>query len=345
MVHPTKILITGGSGFFGKHLTQRLLQQLENRITILDLQPPPKRRARRVKYIQADITNKDDVLAACKDQDIVYHTAALVPISRAGDLFRKVNVEGTRNILEACLQNNVQKVVYLSSSSVYGIPAEFPLRENSPLRPFGEYALTKLEAEEVCFHYMKRGLPVCILRPRTIVGEGRLGIVAVLFDWIHYGKKVYLLGTGENYYQLISPTDLAEVCVLAVTHGMGEVINVGTDNYKTLREDFQELVDYAGSGSKIVLLPAWVVKSTLWLLNKFNLSPFVHWHYMTLDKNYAFDISKAKSLLKWKPKKSNAQCLKEAYAWYLTNHKELKTGKDHQSVPPQKLIKVIRFLS
>ncbi|MBI2508175.1 NAD(P)-dependent oxidoreductase [Candidatus Woesearchaeota archaeon] len=339
-----KVLITGGSGFFGEHLAERILKE-NNEIVIFDINTPSEKIKNYVKFISGDITNKQEIMNACKNIDLVYHSVALVPISRAGDLFHKVNVVGTRNLLEACLINRVKKVIHISSSSVYGIPREFPLKEDSELRPFGEYASTKYQAEEMCMEYIKKGISITIIRPRTIVGEGRLGIVGVMFDWMRRGKNIYLIGSGKNYYQFISPSDLADACVLAAKKNYNEVFNIGAEQYRTLREDLTALADYAGSGAKVVGFPSSVIKSGLWVLDVLKLSPFVYWHYMTIDKNYAFDVTKAKNMLGWKPEKSNFDCLKEAYDWYLKNYKNLKYGNTHKSVPKQKLLKIVRAFS
>jgi nucleoside-diphosphate-sugar epimerase len=344
MAKTKKIVVTGGSGFFGQHLIKRLLKEKNSWIINFDTNPPCKSQTR-VTYIAGDVTKKSQIIDACKGADIVFHTAALVPVSRAGKLFREVNVEGTRNVLEACLKNKVKKVVHISSSSVYGIPSEFPITEETKTNPLGEYASTKLSADKLCFSYIRRGLNISILRPRTLVGEGRLGILAVMFDLIMMGKRVYLVGSGKNYFQLISPVDLVEACILASKPEVKGLFNVGAEKYNTLREDLGSLVNVAKTRSRIVSCPPRFIRSVLSLLGLLRLSPFVAWHYLTLDKNYAFDISKAKRELGWKPKHSNLDCLKKAYFWYLNNHNQLREGTNHSSIPKQRLTKLIRLLS
>src|SRR3989344_4205374 len=225
-----KILVTGGSGFFGEHLVSRLSKNRDNEIIIFDINPPSEKIKNFVKFIKGDITNKHEILNACKNIDLVYHAVALVPISRSGDLFEKVNVKGTKNLLDACYINNVKNIVHISTSSVYGIPNEFPLTEKSQPKPFGEYSLTKYRAEQICIEYINKGLRISIIRPRTIVGEGRLGIVGVMFDWIRRGKKIYVIGSGKNFYQFVSPSDLVEACVLASEKNLGEIFNIGAEH-------------------------------------------------------------------------------------------------------------------
>ena len=178
--------VTGGSGFFGVHLLRRLLQEQQH-ILVFDLAPLDEEFVNNanVKYVYGDVRDKNALREAMKGCDIVHHNAAVLPISRSGSVFRDVNVGGTKNVLEVALELHVKKVLFISTSAVYGIPTQLPINEQTPLTPLGEYGWSKLDAENVVRDFRaNHPLDVSIVRPRTIVGTGRLGIFGILFDWI-----------------------------------------------------------------------------------------------------------------------------------------------------------------
>ncbi|MBU0650942.1 NAD-dependent epimerase/dehydratase family protein, partial [bacterium] len=189
-----KVLVTGGAGFFGLHLVQALAKKGYVPI-IYDLDKPEQDQLPNIQYIKGDIRNEAALLDALKDVDFVFHNAALVPISRATrKTYWSVNVEGTRKVLNACLQRKIKKVIFVSSSAPYGIPKELPITEKTPFNPVCNYGKSKIAAENICQQYRQKGLDIVILRPRTLIGKGRLGIFQILYSWIADNKKVYLIG-------------------------------------------------------------------------------------------------------------------------------------------------------
>ena len=111
------------------------------------------------------------------------------------------------------------------------------------------YGHAKLAAEWACLAAARDGLDVSIVRPRTILGHGRLGIFGILFDWIADGKDPIVLGDGTNRYQFVHSDDLAEVCVRAAAAEGPDIFNVGTDRFGTMRETLGDLCEHAGTGS------------------------------------------------------------------------------------------------
>ena len=330
-------LVTGGAGFFGTHLIRRLL---EAGITVraLDLLPlPDPDFSPHVEVIEGDVRDPTAVGRAVAGVDLIYHAAALVPITRAGRMFRAVNVEGTRQVLEAARRAGVGHVVHISSSAVYGIPKRVPVDEDAPYNPLGAYERSKVEAERLCEAYRARGLTVTILRPSTIVGPGRLGILEVLFEWIHRGRPVYILGSGSNSYQLVSTRDFAEVCLLVGARGTGDDFNIGAADFGTLREDLEALIRHAGTASHVVSVPPIFVRYGLQILDWLRLSPFVQWHYRTIDRNFYVDTAKARRVLSWKPKDSNVAILCQAYDWFI----KLTWGvESNKAGKPQRLLQL-----
>ena len=343
-----KSVVTGGSGFFGLHLVEGLLKRGDF-ITVLDVVDFPNSKIKqRIEFIKGDIRDPHTVRKACEGTDVVYHNAAKVPVSRAGKEFWHVNVDGTKNVLEASYISRVRKVIYISSSSVYGIPKQLPIIEETALSPFGDYGRSKYEAEAICNLYRKRGLDISIIRPRTILGKGRMGILSILFDWIKKGKNFYILGSGDNRFQLVSASDMVSACILAGTKQChNKDFCIGAEEFMTLRKDLEALAKHAGTNTRIISINQKFAQFILWTLDILHLIPFVDYHYHILPHSIWFDTSKAKALLGWSSKDSNKDMLCETYDWYLQNYKEVDTAisTTHRKSVKQGILKLLRLFS
>ena len=183
------------------------------------------------------------------------HNVAQVPLAKDPDLFDSVNVTGTANLLVAARDAGVGKVVHTSSSAIFGIPEHNPVTEETPPRPLEAYGRAKLQAELLCREAAVSGVDVTIVRPRTILGHGRLGIMAILFEFVADGAPVFVLGSGDNRYQFVHAEDLADACLRAAGRPGPAVYNVGAVEFGTMRETLQALVDHAGTGSRVRSLP------------------------------------------------------------------------------------------
>src|SRR5262245_43970772 len=248
-----KSLVTGGAGYFGDLLTRKLLKRGYS-VRILDISLPADNYPE-TEVVQADIRDPHAVQSACEGIDVVFHNAAQVVIATNKALLWSVNRDGTRNLLESCARGAVKKVIYTSSSAVYGIPKANPLTEETSTAQLEEYGRTKLAGESLCREYGWKGLDVSIVRPSTIVGYGRLGIFQILFEWIYQGKNIPVLGDGKNSYQFVHADDLAEACIQASMLKGSDAFNCGTDRFGTMREALEHLCTYADTGSKVKSLP------------------------------------------------------------------------------------------
>ncbi len=339
-------MITGGSGFCGVHLAARLIRD-GYRVRILDtatLNMP--RLEKSVEFVQADVRDASAAAKACEGIDVIFHMAAILPVSRSGRrTFYDVNVNGTVNILESSLKKKARRAVFISSSAVYGVPKEAPINESTRFCAVEDYGRSKIEAEKACRAYRKKGLDTVILRPRTILGKGRLGIFHILFNWIAEGDNIYLIGRGDNPIQFLSVGDFTEACALAIgAPCRDEDINIGADSFGTIREDLEGLIDYAGTGSGVVSLPAWPAKAALAVLDKVDLSPLTAWHYLTYDKSFYFDTGKARRALGFGPSYSNLDMLRESYDWYLARKEgvDAKIGVTHRHSAAQRMLRAFR---
>ncbi len=313
-------LVTGGAGFLGQFLVEDLVARGE-RVRSLDVLPHAfASLGDQVEMVQADITDPVAVSKAVDGCEVVYHNAALVPITRSGSRFWQVNVDGTRNVLEACLKHGTRKVVHISSSAVYGRPKTNPVGEETPLNPFGEYGKSKAEAERVCEAFQQRGLDISIIRPRPILGPRRLGILEILFERVAQGRSFFILGAGSNRFQLVSVHDLLSAAYLAATKPCrNEDFNVGAKQFTTLRDDLESLVAHAKTGSRIVSMPESPVRWSLRMLDWCRLSPFVSWHYRTASSDFWYPTEKLERVLGWSAHYSNVDTLREAYDWYVAH--------------------------
>ena len=251
------VLVTGGSGYFGTVVASQAMAR-GDRVRIFDLNHPTTPDGPSIgdlEFVAGDVRDRSAVRAACEGADVVLHNVAQVPLARDRALFDSVNVVGTANVLVGARDAGVAKVVHTSSSAVFGIPESNPVREDSPCRPLEAYGRAKLRAEQLCHEAAAAGLDVTIVRPRTILGHGRLGIFAVLFEFIAEGAPVYVLGRGDNRYQLVHANDLADACLRAGDRPGPTTYNVGAGEFGTMRETIQALVEHAGTGSVIRSLP------------------------------------------------------------------------------------------
>jgi nucleoside-diphosphate-sugar epimerase len=209
----SRVLVTGGSGYFGSLLVRRLVDA-GHQVRVFDLHDADDRPAS-VEFVAGDIRDAAIVRTAVDGVDIVMNNVAQVPLARDLRLLRTVNVDGTRRLLEASAAAGVAKVIHTSSSAVFGIPETNPVLPTTVPSPMEAYGHAKLAAEWACLDAAREGLDVSIVRPRTILGHGRLGIFGILFDWIADGADPIVLGDGTNRYQFVHAEDLADVCVLA----------------------------------------------------------------------------------------------------------------------------------
>ena len=201
--------MVGGSGFVGVELVRHLLRDARH-VRVFDTAALGDARLEdRVDFVRGDVRDETAVGEALRGASRVYHLAAMVPLTRAGKGFRDVNVGGTQHVVNAVATQDDVHVVHLSSSAIYGVPTEVPVTEDTPLDPLGAYGRSKYEGEMVVRRAADKGLSATVIRPRTVVGLGRLGIFQILFDMIANQRPITILGSGDHDFQLLSNRDLA----------------------------------------------------------------------------------------------------------------------------------------
>jgi len=324
-----KIGITGAAGFLGLHLAKKFNTNSFD-LTLSDIQNFIKKDYSNGKFLKADIRNSNKMDEFTKNKDAIIHAAAALPLWSKKDIY-DINVNGTKNLLKNCLKNKVKHFVYISSTAVYGVPKKHPVYESDQLVGVGAYGKSKIQAEKLCKIYRKKGLNVTIIRPKTFIGTHRLGVFEILFDWIKDGKKIPVIGTGKNRYQLLDVDDLTEAVLRLVLFKNKQKINsefnIGAKKFKTIQKDLNSLFNYAKSGSNLFPTPAMPIKTVLFILEKLKLSPLYKWVYATADKDSYVSIKKIEKVLSWSPKYSNSQSLIKSYKWYLENYTQIKSHK------------------
>lgn len=322
-----RFAVIGGAGFLGYHLAHRLASR-GIPVTLVDVAPfevseyPPG-----VRCVRADV--RDAALAEIlRDHAVVIHAAAALPSRRRREIF-DVNVRGTRTVLDASLAAGVERVIYLSTAAVYGVPRKAPLHETDPVQAIGAYAASKIAAEHVCAAYRRNGLCVPIVRAGTFLGTGRLGVFQILYDWVLRGKRIPIIGDGTNRYQLLEVSDLVEAIdrlSTAPSEVVNDTFNVGAQEFQTVAEDVGALCAAAGSGARVLPTPAWAVKSALTVFEALGLSPLHQWMYRGADRDYIVSTERLEARLGWHSRVSNAQALIHSYQWYVQHHHELTRG-------------------
>ena len=340
---PRIVVVTGGSGYFGSILAAMALER-GDRVRIFDLNPPAAPAG--IEYAAGDVRDRAAVTAACDGADVVLHNVAQVPLARDRELFWSVNVTGTANVLLAARDCGVAKVVHTSSSAIFGIPHDNPVTEDTAPRPLEAYGKAKLEAEILCRDAAETGVDVTIVRPRTILGHGRLGIIAALFELVAEGAPVYVLGRGDNRYQFVHADDLADACLRAADRDKPAVYNVGAGEFGTMRETLQALVDHAGTGSRVRSLPARPARAAMRMASTLGVAPFAPYHWLLYAESLWFDTTKARTELGWEPRHSNASAVIESYDWFVGHRDDPGAAghSHHQSPVELGLLKVLKRL-
>lgn len=245
--------ITGGSGFLGINLIRFLLKK-DCRIISFDLEPFDYPEKNKIKTIIGDIRDFSQLKSAMSKADAVIHCAAALPLYKREDIF-STDVLGTRNVLMAAQQLGIKRVVFVSSTAVYGVPDHHPIYETDKLVGVGPYGEAKILAEKECLKTRKKGLCVPIIRPKSFIGKERLGVFAIFYEWASTGHGFPLIGNGKNRYQFLDVWDLCQaiwLCLILPKEKVNNTFNIGAEKFKTMREDYQAVLDEAGFGKKII---------------------------------------------------------------------------------------------
>jgi UDP-glucose 4-epimerase len=240
-----RVIVTGGLGFIGSHLVDRLLA-LGARVTVVDNASTGRlanlghvESSALLQVVQLDVSEVDRLPTVFEGVEVVFHLAALadiVPSIQQPMVYYRANVTGTAGVMEACRKAGVKRVIYAASSSCYGIPSVFPTPESAAIRPEYPYALTKNLGEQLVLHWGKLyGIGVLALRLFNVYGlrsrtSGTYGaVLGVFLAQKLAGKPLTIVGDGTQTRDFTYVTDVAEAFVRAGGSDLsGDVFNVGS---------------------------------------------------------------------------------------------------------------------
>lgn len=212
-----KVFITGATGFIGKHLTRRLLKDGGYELLCSGRNLDKLNEFKEdIKLIYLDIEEKQAVGEVLEKEkpEAVFHCAAIIK-SFSPSRLRSVNVEGTRNIFQACLESGVKKVIYLSSIAAVGGNEQVPLTDELPLKAKSLYGQSKVEAEELAYSYRKRGLKISVFRPCMVYGEDEPHLLRIFVNLIRW-RMFPILGDGRNKLHFVGVENLVDVMILSL---------------------------------------------------------------------------------------------------------------------------------
>lgn len=337
-------ILTGGSGFFGSILKRRLLDDGHSVVSI-DIHQDEDRHPN-LESVQADIANRDRMfeIFGRHRYDGVFHVAAELAhaVECQKSLWRS-NVVGTEVIAEATRNAQIPSLVFTSSNCLWGKAFSRPVTETDTPHPVETYGLSKWEGEKVLSRY-KGDFHAVSIRCPTIIDSGRLGLLAILFEFIREGRCVWTVGKGSNRYQFIYAQDLASASLSAINYGKSAVFNIGSDNVKSVREIYAYVIARANSASKVAALPKTLTLSAMRIAHHLKLSPLGPYHYKMIAEDFVFDTAKIKSELMWRPTLTNEEMLWRAYQYYAANHNEIQSRTNVSAHKRQASMGVIRLL-
>jgi len=305
-----KTLVTGASGFIGKHLVRILVEQGRDlRCLVRKTSDTQYLEDLEVELVYGDLLNKDSLKNIAKDVDIVYHLAGEIYSNRSRDFYR-VNFDGTRNLVEVCRPEKIEKFVFLSSIAAVGPNRnhEILLNEQTPCNPVGPYGRSKLKAEQFLLQMFKKyKFPVIIIRAPMLYGPlGQSDIITKILQLIQKGR-IIIIGNGKNLRSFCYIDNLIQGLMAAERskHSIGEIYFISDERVYTYKEIFQKIAEQFGKTVKEIHLPRWFgeicgfIFKSLSMMGIYSLPLYTGWN-MILDM--ACDIKKAKEKVNYKPK-------------------------------------------
>ncbi|BCJ58138.1 NAD-dependent epimerase/dehydratase family protein [Micromonospora endophytica] len=330
------VVVTGAAGMLGTALLARPWPHVT--WTGVDIRPLAPRVQGRATFIRADVRDVDAMTRAFRGADVVIHSAAALPSHRATEI-RSVDVDGTEAALRAARRAGVDRFVHISSTAVYGLPRHCPTPEDYPCEPVDPYSAAKLGAETAVLRHRGQGLCAPIVRPKTFLGEERLGLFAMLFEWADEGRHFPLIGGGNVATQMLDVEDLCDAIQLICQEPdakVNDTFNIGAREFGTLREDFQAVLDAAGHGKRVLTVPVGPAVAALRVLAAMRLSPVYKRLVHKLTRDSYVSIDRAAQRLGFSPRFSNEQALLKTYDWWRANAADARRGAGRTHRDPWK---------
>ena len=252
-----KYVVTGGAGFIGSHITKNLVERGDI-VTVIDNMNTGKEKnlesvIDKINFVKGDILDTDLLDSITKDVDGVFHQAALASVQDSFDKpdeYHNVNVNGTENILKLSKKYGF-KVVYASSSSVYGNPTRIPIKESDEKNPINPYAETKLKKEELAIRYSEMGVKVIGLRYFNVFGKGQskeyAGVLKLFLERIRDELSPKINGDGTQFRDFVHVSDVVNANIMSMDSDVDyRFFNVGTNTSITILDLAKTIIEYSG---------------------------------------------------------------------------------------------------
>jgi nucleoside-diphosphate-sugar epimerase len=324
-----KVLVTGANGFIGSNLCKSLIQSGQivvglvresSDLTFLEDLPD-------LHILRGDITKKDSLIAGMEDVAVVFHAAGYVSDWGLWENFRKANVEGVHNVMEAALYCNVKRVVHISSVSVYGLPGGVNIAENARLvpRPNDPYITTKTEGEQLALSYNSDRLSVTIIRPATVYGPNdRITTLKLIpsilsrhFGYVDGGKRIMAPVYIDNLVQLIILAGENEKT-------QNQIYNAVDDDKISWKQYTEWMCEELNCRTPWFSIPRWIAWPLAVLTD--NLARFLRKEESPMINKYRirsvmndnhYSTEKAKKELGYRPEVSTREGIRRTVQWYL----------------------------
>lgn len=343
------ILVTGGSGFYGGLLKERLLKE-GHEVVNVDLCRDDYSHPCLISY-KGDIRDEkfmDETVFGAHSITAVFHCAAILAHDVSDENFLWTsNVDGTRVVAETAARHGVRHIVFTSSNCLWGENLGREVREDDVPAPVEIYGRSKLEGEKILRTFEDR-MNIVIFRCPTIVEMGRLGLLAILFEFIAEGRKTWVVGGGDNRYQFIYAQDLATACILSLSLDHSDLFNIGSDNVKTFREVYNHVIVHSGTKARVASLPRGLTLLVMQVAYRLSLSPLGPYQYKMIAESFVFDTSHLKNTLNWAPTLTNEEMLLRAYSYYFSHKAEIESRTDasaHRRGARMGAIRLLKWLS
>ena len=347
-----EVLVTGASGFFGGVLKRRLLAE-GFAVTNIDLVRDENAGAEGLTSVQGDIRDAELLARVFGEHTFegVFHCAAMLAHDVKDEtLLWTSNVDGTRLVAEAAVAAGVLKFVNISTNCLWAEGFGRPVTEEDVPAPVELYGRSKLRAEEELAALRERhpGLQVVVLRCPTIIDSGRLGLLAILFEFIEDGKKVWVVGDGSSRYQFIYAQDLATACLQCLNYGESALFHIGSADVPTMRGMYESVIAAAGSGSRVASLPRGPAVAVMKLAHRLGVSPLGPYHYRMIAESFVFDTQRIRAELGWAPTLTNEEMMLRAFTFYRENRRAIHARTDvsaHSKAAPMGVIRLLKWMS
>ena len=322
-----KVLVTGGTGFIGSHLVEKLVLE-GNQVKVLDWGEYNIRYLQKLKgmeFIKGDLRNKQVIEKALRDVEVVYHLASIhLAVGVSDKEYWEVNVGGTEKILKACLKRNLKRFIHCSSVGVLGNIDKPPADESYPYNPDTIYERTKAQGEQTALRYGEKGIPVVVARPAWVYGP-RCPRTLRLFRALKK-RRFFFFGNGQTLRHPVYVGDFVRGLELCgeIKEAVGQIYIIGDEKAVTVEELIRVFARTLGVKAPRVHFPASPMRALGFLTEvvckRFGVEP--PFSRRTMDfftKNYSFDISKAKKELNYKPQVSLDEGLRMSLEWFKEN--------------------------